>query len=317
MELQVAAHLPGRIGESAAALQQYRRRHASRREHHDLRIDAEAVRHLAGERAHDHPLDTGRAPAPPGEEALDAGRGQHSRARMDRGRNIGDVGGLLGACAAPGEALAAAAAADDAAGDRLVRPAERSTAFAEEKIARPLHLVGRRRDAEEILDGLVVRVQVGASGPPELVVLGPGGKRRLGRAHANRRIDQRTATERVGLHGRHDEASRRAQAPFAHRASHRDRTVDDEVLRRERRALLDQHDVLARGRKPMRHHRTARPRADHHGVAGVEDVAGVVGEHPHRPAHRIAPAAGSSKRCAATGAAIGATGPGGVTSSRR
>jgi hypothetical protein len=165
---------PEEFRQIAALLQQDRRRHAARRQHHDLGVDPEAMRRLAGERPHDPALDPGCATLPPGQHALDARRGEDASAVANRRRHVGDVHRLLGARPTAGEALAAAAAADDVARDRLARPAESAQAVAKEKVSRTLDLIGRGRDAEEAFDRLVVRVEIGARHATELELLAPG-----------------------------------------------------------------------------------------------------------------------------------------------
>jgi hypothetical protein len=217
-------------------------------------------------------------PAAITEDALHLDRGQHPRAGPDRRRHVADVHRLLGPGPAAGEALAAAHAAAHVARDRLARVAELPAAVAEQQVARALHGIRRRCDAEKLLDRVVVGIQVAARGLAQAEALAPVIEYELRRPHADGRVDQRAAAQRNRLHGGHDGAAGRAQPPFAHRPGHRGRAVQLEVPRREGRPLLEQHDALPRAGELLRHHRAAGARADDDDVRLFAEVAVVLGE---------------------------------------
>ena len=190
MELQILTDLFRTVREIAAPLQQDRRRHATGGENHDLRLHPKAMTELVGERPHHA---TGHAPDPtaPREHVLDLERRVDARSRAERGRYIRNVRGLLGARPATGEALAASDAAAHVAGNRLARIPERVARVTEEEIPRSLHLVGCRRDAEEVLDRLVVWIQIGARRLLERELVAPSVQRELGGANTDGRVHER------------------------------------------------------------------------------------------------------------------------------
>src|SRR5262249_61552810 len=145
--------------------------------------------------------DAGRAPGA-AEHALAARGGQHARPGAPRGGDVRDVHRLLRARGAAGEALAAPAAAAHVALDRLGRVAELLAALAEERVAPAEHGLGRRRDAEELADRVVVGIEVGARRRAQLELLAPAVEHEIRRAHADRGVDERAAAEADRLHRR-------------------------------------------------------------------------------------------------------------------
>ncbi len=159
--------------------------------------------------------------------------------------------------------------------------AERLAAIAEQQVAPALRRLGRRLDAEKAADGIVVRVEVRAGGLLQLVALAPLVEHELRSPHADGRVDERAAAQADGLHGRHHGAAGRAQAGLAHGARHRERAVELEVVGREGRPLLEQHDPLARLDELLRHDGAARARTHHDDVGLLGEVAVVLGEDAH------------------------------------
>ena len=294
MELQVLAHLAGAVREIPAALEQHRGRHAARGHHDHLRADPEAVPEAARERLCHLAAHAGHAGARV-QDLLHLDRCQHPGTEPDGRRDVADVHALLGTIAATGEALATTPTASHVARDRLARVAERFAPGPEQGVAGPLDVFGRRADSEELAHRVVVAIELASVRPLEFETRRPTLEDRLRRAHADRRVDERTPSQGNRLHGRQDRAAGSAKPSLPHGARHRATSLEFEVGRREGGPLLEQQHLVAGFRDFVGDHPPTRPGADDDHVDLLLEVAVVLGEHANLSrsvfgAHRVSPA---------------------------
>ena len=279
MKLQIAAHLARGVREVAALLQQDRRRHAARRQHHPARMDLEAMGCSAAEGFHHlarHAPHLGRV----AQDLLHLERGEHPGTEFHRLGDVADIHALLGPAPATRQALARAATTPHIARHGFTFDPQGVASVAEEQVPGPLHIIRGGRDAQKVTDRIEVRIEIRPGGSLEIETRRPLIENEIRRPHAHGGIDQGASAETDGLENGHEGPGGGTQAALAQGSRHGNIPIGAKLRRCKGRALLHQDHAMTRAGKFIGHHRARGPGAHHHDVGFFLEIPRILREDP-------------------------------------
>ena len=211
---------------------------------------------------------------PRGDHLVDTARCEDPRAEPERARHVGDVHPLFGAVRAAVQASTGSPAPLVVAVHLAHAEAARAHLLQERAVVLAEHLVVDRAHGELALQGAkCASSEAGARVSPARSPAtsrrarprsapGDGGVDHRAPAHAPPLEEREEAPPLDGLHGR-----------VAHHATEGAEQVFAELARLDPTPLFDDGHAMARGGQHVRRHRPRGPRADHHEVERLVDLA--------------------------------------------